>query len=129
MATIRQPRGRWQAMVRRRGVPPRCKSFDKRTTSQRRVRLRPHPIAGTDTMSKLPTETAIPIAYGSSPLPGETVSSIEVGQAPVAQLDRALPSEGDRKLERLLKKSLHRSNYHSFISHCSSLWHDRATSK
>jgi integrase len=31
MATIRQLRGRWQAMVRRRGVPPRCKSFDKRT--------------------------------------------------------------------------------------------------
>jgi len=31
MATIRQLRGRWQAMVRRRGVPPRCKSFDKRS--------------------------------------------------------------------------------------------------
>jgi len=42
----------------------------------------------------------------SSPLPGGTVSFIEVGQAPVTQLDRALPSEADRKLERLLNKSL-----------------------
>jgi site-specific DNA recombinase len=35
MATIRRLRGRWQAMVRRRGVPPRCKSFDKRTDATR----------------------------------------------------------------------------------------------
>src|SRR5262245_44839782 len=35
MATIRQLRGRWQAMVRRRGVPPRCKSFDKRSGATR----------------------------------------------------------------------------------------------
>src|SRR5665647_286678 len=38
MATIRQLRGRWQAMVRRRGVPPRCKSFDKRTDATRWAR-------------------------------------------------------------------------------------------
>ncbi|MGB8050485.1 MAG: site-specific integrase, partial [Pseudolabrys sp.] len=38
MATIRRLRGRWQAMVRRRGVPPRCKSFDKRTDATRWAR-------------------------------------------------------------------------------------------
>src|SRR5262245_66055798 len=38
MATIRQLRGRWQAMVRRRGVPPRCKSFDKRSDATRWAR-------------------------------------------------------------------------------------------
>ena len=38
MATIRQLRGRWQAMVRRRGVPLRCKSFDKRTDATRWAR-------------------------------------------------------------------------------------------
>jgi integrase len=38
MATIRQLRGRWQAMVRRRGIPPRCKSFDKRTNATRWAR-------------------------------------------------------------------------------------------
>jgi hypothetical protein len=38
MATIRQLRGRWQAMVRRRGVLPRCKSFDKRTDATRWAR-------------------------------------------------------------------------------------------
>jgi integrase len=31
MATIRLLRGRWQAQVRRKGVPPRGKSFDKRS--------------------------------------------------------------------------------------------------
>jgi integrase len=31
MATIRLLRGRWQAQVRRKGVPPRAKSFDKRS--------------------------------------------------------------------------------------------------
>jgi hypothetical protein len=38
MATIRRLRGRWQAMVRRRGVSPRCKSFDKRTDATRWAR-------------------------------------------------------------------------------------------
>ena len=38
MATIRRLRGRWQGMVRRRGVPPRCKSFDKRTDATRWAR-------------------------------------------------------------------------------------------
>src|SRR6185295_4716385 len=38
MATIRRLRGRWQAMVRRRGVPPRCKSFDKRSDATRWAR-------------------------------------------------------------------------------------------
>ena len=38
MATIRPLRGRWQAQVRRRGVPPRCKSFDKRTDATRWAR-------------------------------------------------------------------------------------------
>ena len=38
MATIRRLRGRWQAMVRRRGVAPRCKSFDKRTDATRWAR-------------------------------------------------------------------------------------------
>jgi hypothetical protein len=38
MATIRQLRGRRQAMVMRRGVPPRCKSFDKRTDATRWAR-------------------------------------------------------------------------------------------
>ncbi len=30
MATIRKLRGRWQAQVRRRGMKPRCKSFDSK---------------------------------------------------------------------------------------------------
>ena len=38
MATIRELRGRWQAMVRRRGVAPRCKSFDKRNDAARWAR-------------------------------------------------------------------------------------------
>jgi integrase len=38
MATIRKLRGRWQAQVRRRGVPPRAKSFDKRTDADRWAR-------------------------------------------------------------------------------------------
>jgi len=38
MATISRLRGRWQVMVRRRGVPPRCKSFDKRTDATRWAR-------------------------------------------------------------------------------------------
>src|SRR3954462_12759771 len=38
MATIRKLRGRWQAMVRRRGVPPRAKSFDKRNEAERWAR-------------------------------------------------------------------------------------------
>src|ERR1039457_1255076 len=38
MATIRRLRGRWQGMVRRRGVPLRCKSFDKRTDAARWAR-------------------------------------------------------------------------------------------
>lgn len=38
MATIRKLRGRWQAQVRRRGVPPRAKSFDKRSDAERWAR-------------------------------------------------------------------------------------------
>src|SRR6478736_3090067 len=38
MATIRKLRGRWQAQVRRRGIPPRAKSFDKRTDAERWAR-------------------------------------------------------------------------------------------
>jgi hypothetical protein len=38
MATIRKLRGRWQAQVRRRGAPPRAKSFDKRTDAERWAR-------------------------------------------------------------------------------------------
>ncbi|GAB1715046.1 MAG: integrase [Nitrobacter sp.] len=38
MATIRKLRGRWQAQVRRRGVPPRAKSFDKRADAERWAR-------------------------------------------------------------------------------------------
>src|SRR5690349_8689247 len=38
MATIRKLRGRWQAMVRRRGVPPRAKSFDLREDAVRWAR-------------------------------------------------------------------------------------------
>jgi hypothetical protein len=38
MATIRKLRGRWQAQVRRRGVPPRAKSFDKRAEADRWAR-------------------------------------------------------------------------------------------
>lgn len=38
MATIRRLRRRWQAMVRRRGAPPRCKSFDRRTDATRWAR-------------------------------------------------------------------------------------------
>jgi integrase len=38
MATIRKLRGRWQAQVRRRGIPPRAKSFDRRTEADRWAR-------------------------------------------------------------------------------------------
>lgn len=38
MATIRKLRGRWQAQVRRRGVPPRAKSFDTRSDAVRWAR-------------------------------------------------------------------------------------------
>jgi integrase len=38
MATIRKLRGRWQAQLRRRGVPPRAKSFDKRIDAERWAR-------------------------------------------------------------------------------------------
>jgi hypothetical protein len=38
MATVRKLRGRWQAQVRRRGVPPRAKSFDTKTEAERWAR-------------------------------------------------------------------------------------------
>lgn len=38
MATIRRLRGRWQAQVRRRGIPPRAKSFDKKNDAERWAR-------------------------------------------------------------------------------------------
>lgn len=38
MATIRKLRGRWQAQVRRRGAPPRAKSFDTKTAAERWAR-------------------------------------------------------------------------------------------
>jgi integrase len=38
MATIRKLRGRWQAQVRRRGIPPRAKSFDKQIEANRWAR-------------------------------------------------------------------------------------------
>jgi integrase len=38
MATIRRLRGRWQAQVRRRGVSPRGKSFDRRSDAERWAR-------------------------------------------------------------------------------------------
>jgi integrase len=38
MATIRALRGRWQAMVRRKGMAPRAKSFDKKNVAERWAR-------------------------------------------------------------------------------------------
>jgi hypothetical protein len=38
MATIRKLRDRWQAQVRRRGIPPRAKSFDRRADAERWAR-------------------------------------------------------------------------------------------
>lgn len=38
MATIRKLRGRWQAQVRRRGMKPRCKSFDTKTDAEKWAR-------------------------------------------------------------------------------------------
>ncbi|MGQ3354443.1 MAG: site-specific integrase [Phreatobacter sp.] len=38
MATIRKLRGRWQAMVRRKGIKPRCKSFDAKSDAERWAR-------------------------------------------------------------------------------------------
>lgn len=38
MATIRKLRGRWQAQVRRRGMKPRCKSFDSKQEAERWAR-------------------------------------------------------------------------------------------
>lgn len=38
MATIRKLRGRWQAQVRRRGMKPRCKSFDTKQDAEKWAR-------------------------------------------------------------------------------------------
>lgn len=38
MATIRKLRGRWQAQVRRKGLPPRAKSFDTRSDAEKWAR-------------------------------------------------------------------------------------------
>lgn len=38
MATIRKLRGRWQAQVRRRGMKPRCKSFDSKNEAEKWAR-------------------------------------------------------------------------------------------
>ncbi len=38
MATIRKLRGRWQAQVRRRGMKPRCKSFDIKIDAEKWAR-------------------------------------------------------------------------------------------
>ncbi|MGN7956699.1 site-specific integrase [Agrobacterium tumefaciens] len=38
MATIRKLRGRWQAQVRRRGMKPRCKSFDTKMEAEKWAR-------------------------------------------------------------------------------------------
>ncbi|GAA5656922.1 tyrosine recombinase XerC [Brucella sp. NBRC 13694] len=38
MATIRKLRGRWQAQVRRRGMKPRCKSFDSKAEAEKWAR-------------------------------------------------------------------------------------------
>lgn len=38
MATIRMLRGRWQAQVRRRGMKPRCKSFDSKLEAEKWAR-------------------------------------------------------------------------------------------
>jgi integrase len=38
MATIRRLRGRWQAQVRRKGIPPRAKSFDAKADAERWAR-------------------------------------------------------------------------------------------
>ncbi|KAA9366148.1 site-specific integrase [Ochrobactrum quorumnocens] len=38
MATIRRLRGRWQAQVRRRGMKPRCKSFDSKIEAEKWAR-------------------------------------------------------------------------------------------
>ncbi|MGK9338868.1 site-specific integrase [Sinorhizobium meliloti] len=38
MATIRKLRGRWQAQVRRRGMKPRCKSFDTKQEAEKWAR-------------------------------------------------------------------------------------------
>jgi integrase len=38
MATIRRLRGRWQAQVRRKGIPPRAKSFDAKSDAEKWAR-------------------------------------------------------------------------------------------
>jgi len=38
MATIRKLRDKWQAMVRRKGIAPRCKSFDKKSDAEKWAR-------------------------------------------------------------------------------------------
>ena len=38
MATIRKLRGRWQAMLRRKGMAPRAKSFDSKSDAERWAR-------------------------------------------------------------------------------------------
>jgi hypothetical protein len=38
MATIKKLRGRWRAQVRRRGLKPRCKSFDTELEAEKWAR-------------------------------------------------------------------------------------------
>jgi hypothetical protein len=38
MATIRKLRGKWQAAVRRKGIPQRSRSFEKRADAERWAR-------------------------------------------------------------------------------------------
>lgn len=38
MATIRRLRGKWQAQVRRKGIPPRAKSFDSKADGEKWAR-------------------------------------------------------------------------------------------
>jgi integrase len=38
MATVRRLRGRWQAQVRRKGIPPRAKSFDSKADAEKWAR-------------------------------------------------------------------------------------------
>jgi hypothetical protein len=92
MATIRKLRGRWQAQVRRRGV-----AFNSRTTVAGATLFRRsgsgRPCADRSWRKHLPKEQVDDLTAKAPDLIPQALIWSNEPHAPVAQLDRALPSE------------------------------------
>ena len=125
MATIRQVRGRWQAMVRRRGVPPRCKSFDKRTDATRWAREleaeadRSGWVADTRLAEKT-TLGELLTRYRNQVSPTKRSAHTERSRTVSAQ------SNKDQALDSLQKEASTCTAYYTIVQECG---HDAGTSK